>query len=123
MTHSSIRSFARLATGLGILLALASALGCVTSPDQQVALDQDKKARTHYNAGIQYMSEGKLAIAIRELRSAMDVSPRDPWIHWAIAEAYRRAGPKAVAGFRQVLEAMMDPDMRRHFLALKDYGG
>ncbi len=29
--------------------------------------------------------------------------------------AYRKVGPDAVAGFRQVLEAMMDPEMRRHF--------
>jgi DNA-binding MarR family transcriptional regulator len=36
--------------------------------------------------------------------------------------AYRSAGPVAVAGFRQVLEAMMDEDMRRHYLALRDGG-
>ena len=35
-------------------------------------------------------------------------------------EAYRRAGPKAVAGFRQVLEAMMDAEMRRHFQTFKE---
>lgn len=29
--------------------------------------------------------------------------------------AYRKVGPEAVAGFRQVLEAMMDPDMQGHF--------
>lgn len=29
--------------------------------------------------------------------------------------AYRKVGPDAVAGFRQVLEAMMDPEMQRHF--------
>jgi DNA-binding MarR family transcriptional regulator len=34
--------------------------------------------------------------------------------------AYRAAGPVAVAGFRQVLEAMMDQDMRRQYDALKD---
>lgn len=34
--------------------------------------------------------------------------------------AYRRAGPEAVAGFRQVLEAMMDPDMRRNYQALRE---
>ena len=34
--------------------------------------------------------------------------------------AYRAAGPDAVAGFRQVLEAMMDEDMKRHYDALKD---
>jgi DNA-binding MarR family transcriptional regulator len=36
--------------------------------------------------------------------------------------AYRAAGPQAVQGFRQVLEAMMDPDMRRHYLALREGG-
>jgi len=35
-------------------------------------------------------------------------------------DAYRQAGPEAVTGFRQVLEAMMDPDMRRHFNMIKD---
>jgi hypothetical protein len=34
--------------------------------------------------------------------------------------AYRVAGPEAVAGFRQVLEAMMDPEMRRQFNAMKE---
>ena len=36
--------------------------------------------------------------------------------------AYRAAGPGAVQGFRQVLEAMMDPDMRRQFQRLKETG-
>jgi|TARA_B100000446_G_scaffold181995_1_gene199979 DNA-binding MarR family transcriptional regulator len=35
-------------------------------------------------------------------------------------EAYKIAGPEAVVGFRQVLEAMMDPEMHRHFAALKE---
>ena len=34
--------------------------------------------------------------------------------------AYRAAGPEAVQGFRQVLEAMMDGDMRKHYQAMKD---
>ncbi len=34
--------------------------------------------------------------------------------------AYRAAGPAAVAGFRQVLEAMMDPDLRRQYQTIKD---
>ena len=33
--------------------------------------------------------------------------------------AYRQAGPDAVAGFRRVLEAMMEPEMRRQFLTLR----
>lgn len=34
--------------------------------------------------------------------------------------AYREAGPDAVAGFRQVLQHIMDPEMRKHFDQLKD---
>ena len=34
--------------------------------------------------------------------------------------AYREAGPEAVQGFRAVLEAMMDPDLRHHFNQMKD---
>ncbi|MGE4326001.1 MAG: MarR family winged helix-turn-helix transcriptional regulator [Pseudodonghicola sp.] len=37
--------------------------------------------------------------------------------------AYREAGPEAVAGFRKVLEAMMDPDMRRCYSRLRDTTG
>lgn len=34
--------------------------------------------------------------------------------------AFRAAGPEAVTGFRQVLEAMMDDDMRHAYEALKE---
>ncbi|NNL36043.1 MAG: MarR family transcriptional regulator, partial [Silicimonas sp.] len=37
--------------------------------------------------------------------------------------AFRQAGPEAVAGFRQVLEAMMDSDLRRHYTRLKETNG
>ena len=36
--------------------------------------------------------------------------------------AYRAAGPEAVAGFRQVLEAMMEADLRRTYVRLRDGG-
>lgn len=34
--------------------------------------------------------------------------------------AYRKAGPQAVSGFRQVLEAMMDPETRSQYQAMKE---
>ncbi|ETW12383.1 transcriptional regulator PetP [Roseivivax marinus] len=34
--------------------------------------------------------------------------------------AYRQVGPEAVSGFRKVLEAMMDPEQRRQYHALRD---
>jgi DNA-binding MarR family transcriptional regulator len=36
--------------------------------------------------------------------------------------AFRDAGPEAVAGFRTVLEAMMDGEMRASYVRLKDSG-
>ncbi len=36
--------------------------------------------------------------------------------------AYRAAGPQAVQGFRTVLEAMMDPELRRQFQGLVETG-
>ncbi|AXI48434.1 MarR family transcriptional regulator [Sulfitobacter sp. SK012] len=36
--------------------------------------------------------------------------------------AYRDAGPEAVTGFRTVLEAMMDPEMRASYTRLKEHG-
>lgn len=37
--------------------------------------------------------------------------------------AFRTAGPEAVAGFRQVLEAMMEPELRRQYDAIKENAG
>ena len=36
--------------------------------------------------------------------------------------AFRDAGPEAVAGFRKVLEAMMDAEMRGTYTRLKENG-
>lgn len=36
--------------------------------------------------------------------------------------AFREAGPEAVAGFRTVLEAMMDPEMRASYARLRETG-
>ena len=38
-----------------------------------------------------------------------------------VRAAYRTAGPQAVDGFRQVLEAMMDPEMLARFHALAEH--
>ncbi|WP_226622046.1 MarR family winged helix-turn-helix transcriptional regulator [Alloyangia pacifica] len=37
--------------------------------------------------------------------------------------AYRQVGPEAVAGFKQVLEAMMDPEMQRQYQKLRENRG
>ena len=92
MIQKSAHSVARSLIGFGVLLFVAVTLGCVTAPDPELGFQQDKKARAHYNAGVEQMRQGKLALAVREFRVALQISPRDPWIHWALAEAYRQKG-------------------------------
>ena len=62
---------------------------------------QDKRER-HL-----YLTEGGTALE-RELSEAQRTRMR---------AAYRAAGPEAVTGFRQVLEAMMDPEMKAQYAA------
>jgi len=65
---------------------------------------RDKRERNLYLTPIGEELERKLSDAQRD----------------RMRTAYRAAGPEAVSGFRQVLEAMMDPEMRRHFNARTD---
>jgi Tfp pilus assembly protein PilF len=92
MIQNSAHSATRLLVGFGMLLALAVVSGCASTPDLQTEFEQDKKSRAHYNAGIELMRQGNYGLGIRELRTALQISPDDPWIHWALAEAYRRKG-------------------------------
>ncbi len=56
-----------------------------------------------------------LTEAGRELERALSEAQRE-----RMRAAYRAAGPQAVAGFRQGLEAMMDHEIRRHYANLRD---
>ncbi len=65
---------------------------------------RDKRERHLYLTDSGQALEGELSTAQRDRLRA----------------AFRSVGPEAVVGFRQVLEAMMDPDMRHYFNAIKD---
>lgn len=57
-----------------------------------------------------YLTEQGIALEAK-LSEAQRIRMRD---------AYRATGPDAVAGFRQVLEAMMDPEQKRQYASLKE---
>ena len=59
-----------------------------------------------------------LTTAGQELESELSDAQRN-----RMRAAFRQTGPEAVQGFRQVLEAMMDGDMRRHYTRLKENEG
>ena len=53
---------------------------------------KEKRAASHYSIGSGYLRDGQVGLAIRELRIAEDLNPKDRWIQLALAEAYRRKG-------------------------------
>lgn len=59
-----------------------------------------------------------LTEAGEELEAELSDAQRD-----RMRAAFRQTGPEAVAGFKQVLEAMMDSDMRKHYARLKEGSG
>ena len=52
----------------------------------------EKQGAAHYNLGTGHLRKGRVAFAIRELRIAENLRPRDKWTQLALAEAYRRKG-------------------------------
>ncbi|MGL4235169.1 MarR family winged helix-turn-helix transcriptional regulator [Tabrizicola sp.] len=75
-------------------------------------LVRSEKGRVDARERLLYLTEKGVALE-RELSDAQRARMR---------AAYRAAGPAAVAGFRQVLEAMMDPEMRKQYNRLKEGG-
>ncbi|UCE85516.1 MAG: tetratricopeptide repeat protein [Deltaproteobacteria bacterium] len=100
-----------------VALAVALCVGCST-PNPPSTESAAKKALAHHDIGVEYMSQGRIALAIRELRAAKEASPEDPWIALALAEAYRRRGKaeEAEAEFLRALER--DPELHRARLNL-----
>ena len=59
---------------------------------------------------------------LTEAGQALESRLAEAQIAWMRA-AYRKAGPESVTGFRQVLEAMMDPEQRNQYKKLREGRG
>ena len=67
------------------------ALGCVTTEIKPPA-DVERQAETRRDVGVDHLSKGRTAMAIRDLRLAADLNPNDYETHLWLGEAYRRRG-------------------------------
>ena len=82
------------------------------------ALVEDGLVRSEVGARDKRERHLFLTQAGEELERRLSDAQRD-----RMRAAYRNAGPEAVAGFRQVLEAMMDVESAKRYAALKDLKG
>jgi tetratricopeptide (TPR) repeat protein len=125
-------SATRLFGVLVIGLALAVGMGCATGdkpkpkPKPTAAAartapqptDAQRRARMHYEIGIERLRTGRNPEAIGELLQAVRLTPNDKAVRLAIAEAYRRGG--RVTETEQHLKAALeiDPEFQQAHLNL-----
>jgi Tfp pilus assembly protein PilF len=93
--------------GLRLVLGMATAvlmLGCATTDSQAPAVDR-KRAVAIRDVGIEHLTQGRTAMAIRKLQESMSLDARDPVAHLWLAEAFRRKGmlDKAEAGLQEAM--------------------
>lgn len=106
-----------------VAIALVALAGCATggksaASDPEITEAAVRMARSHHSQGMQALQAGNIAQAIRELRSAAALNPKDKWIRLALGEAYRlRAmAPEAENEFNTALA--LDPDFQEARLTL-----
>jgi len=75
-------------------------------------------ARMHQSVGSRHLEDGKVALAIRELRAAEELNPADKWIQLTLAEAYRRRGLVEDAESHLLTSLAIDPDFQEARLTL-----
>ena len=99
---SAERRWVALAVAACLGLACASGGGSAKRAEKEA---NQRQAVARYNLGVHHLSEGRTALALRELRVAVDKNPDDPWIHLALAEGYRRKADteESETHFRQAL--------------------
>ncbi|MCP5058803.1 MAG: tetratricopeptide repeat protein [bacterium] len=121
---------------LSLVLALMAcavfASGCATSGGSPkdvadtsrpgkaaVGSDQaERRAAAHYNVGTGHMREGRIELAIRELRVSEEMNPKDKWTQLALADAYRRKGRSADAEQHLLKALAVDADFQQASLTL-----
>jgi Tfp pilus assembly protein PilF len=80
-----------LAIGAAALL-LVLATGCVMTTVSMEEPPSISQSRAKRDLGVDYLSAKRTGMAIRELRSSLELDPSDPQTHLWMGEAYRRKG-------------------------------
>jgi Tfp pilus assembly protein PilF len=98
-TSSAVRKVSAFARA-GLIVAclgLLSTTGCVTTTVSLEAEPGITEARAKRDLGIDYLSSGRTAMAIRQLVGSLSLDSEDPQTHLWLGEAYRRKGQIEIA--------------------------
>lgn len=97
-----------------VCLGLLATTGCITtvSMDEKPRVTESLAKR---DLGIDYLTTGRTAMAIRELMASVKLDPKDPATHLWLGEAYRRKGKNGLAEeyLKEAVELSSKPEYIR----------
>jgi len=82
---------------LCLCVGLLTATGCAPRTVSLESQPEVSEARAKRDLGVDYLSTGRTAMAIRQLVASLELDPDDPQTHLWLGEAYRRKGQTEVA--------------------------
>jgi tetratricopeptide (TPR) repeat protein len=106
---------------LGLLLTACTLAACASTGKDDgpvVSAADESRARAHQSVGTTSLREGRIALAIRELRAAEQLNPQEKWIQLTLAEAYRQKGLLNDAETHLLKSLAIDPEFQSAHLTL-----
>jgi Tfp pilus assembly protein PilF len=91
------------------VLALLLGIGCANStrgPEEALRL---RRANSHFNLGLDYIRNDRVALGLRELLAAESFDPHSPRIHQGLANAYLMRGKPVEAEQHYLRTLEIDP--------------
>ena len=103
-----------------VLVALAPGCASLGDDDEaaRISAADESRARAHQSVGANHLREGRVALAIRELRASEELNPGDRWTQLTLAEAYRQKGLNADAETHLHKALEIDPAFQEARLTL-----
>lgn len=86
------RARIRAAACLAVAALLAS--GCITTQRGEEEASATRKAASHMALGVDHLSNGRSALALREFLAAETLDPKNPRVHYALGEAFLVRGKR-----------------------------
>lgn len=114
--------FQRRAPILVLLFALSCALlaatGCATSSEHEEKAQNIKDAEWHYQMAAGYFESQEIALAIRELHTALELNPEEYRAHYLLGfiQMGRRKYPEAMRHFKETLRLEPEYNFARNNL-------
>lgn len=99
-----IRTFRNISLGTILIILLWGLLGCAAKPISTIPKEQ--QAQAHLDLSAAYLRTGDFTAALKELKDAERLQPRDPEIHYSMGIAYHGAGftEKAVDALKRAID-------------------